>query len=247
MYNIGSRGVCTCICKRARFCQHVRVHSCSCIHMYIYTPIYRDTKRSVCVCVFIDVSLLGMCRVWRLNYSSKSQQKHCSADHELCSALFIECVNTVEVRVPAQCRFQYRCCAEPRLDLPDSQTKRLMLRPVCFMSVSAAQCHWPEHSKLLCQSTVLYILLPLPWQAMAAMAVRVLVALLTFAATRGEDIKAAISAEDTCTSGGDCSLELHQLRGMKVAPWLSAVSEALQLSAMRVHLPKLDVYVRHHP
>ena len=57
------------------------------------------------------------------------------------------------------------------------------------------------------------------------MALRILAALLAFVAARGEDIEAAMAADDTCASGGDCSLELHQLRGMKV-DYLEALEDA---------------------
>ncbi|CAE7845969.1 unnamed protein product [Symbiodinium necroappetens] len=48
------------------------------------------------------------------------------------------------------------------------------------------------------------------------MALRILVTLLAFVAARSDDIEAAMAADDTCAAGGDCSLELNQLRGIKV-------------------------------
>ena len=57
---------------------------------------------------------------------------------------------------------------------------------------------------------------PFPSPFAVAMALRILAAVLALAVARGEDIEAAMAADDTCTAGKDCSLELHQLRGMKV-------------------------------
>mmetsp|Transcript_7461 Transcript_7461/g.15798 ORF Transcript_7461/g.15798 Transcript_7461/m.15798 type:complete len:175 (-) Transcript_7461:180-704(-) len=48
------------------------------------------------------------------------------------------------------------------------------------------------------------------------MALRILVTLLAFVAARSDDIEAAMATDDTCAAGGDCSLELNQLRGIKV-------------------------------
>ena len=60
------------------------------------------------------------------------------------------------------------------------------------------------------------------------MALRIFVALLAFATACGEDIEAAMAVDDTCTAGGDCSLELHQLRGMKV-DYLEAIEDETKL------------------
>ena len=48
------------------------------------------------------------------------------------------------------------------------------------------------------------------------MALRALLAFVCLAAAFGEEVTEALAADDVCGEGQDCSLELHQLRGMKV-------------------------------
>jgi len=48
------------------------------------------------------------------------------------------------------------------------------------------------------------------------MALRVLFAFLSFAGAFGEDVATALASDDVCEAGQDCSLELNQLRGIKV-------------------------------
>ncbi|CAE7444083.1 unnamed protein product [Symbiodinium sp. CCMP2456] len=60
------------------------------------------------------------------------------------------------------------------------------------------------------------------------MVIRIFVAFLAFATASGEDIEAAMAVDDTCTAGGDCSLELHQLRGMKV-DYLEAIRDETEV------------------
>ena len=48
------------------------------------------------------------------------------------------------------------------------------------------------------------------------MALRALFVFLSFAGAFGEDVAAALASDDVCEAGQDCSLELNQLRGIKV-------------------------------
>ena len=48
------------------------------------------------------------------------------------------------------------------------------------------------------------------------MALRALFVLTSFIGAFAEDVAEALAADDVCAAGQDCSLELHQLRGMKV-------------------------------
>ena len=57
------------------------------------------------------------------------------------------------------------------------------------------------------------------------MALRAFLVLLSFAGAVGEDVAGALASDDTCAAGQDCSLELHQLRGMKVN-YLEALEDA---------------------
>ncbi|CAE7346997.1 unnamed protein product [Symbiodinium sp. CCMP2456] len=56
------------------------------------------------------------------------------------------------------------------------------------------------------------------------MAVRALFAFLSFAAAFAEDVASALASDDICEAGQDCSLELNQLRGIKVH-YLKALEE----------------------
>ncbi|CAE6955713.1 unnamed protein product [Symbiodinium natans] len=57
------------------------------------------------------------------------------------------------------------------------------------------------------------------------MALRAFFVLLSFACAFGQDMDAALASDDACAVGEDCSLELHQLRGMKV-DYLEALEDA---------------------
>ena len=57
------------------------------------------------------------------------------------------------------------------------------------------------------------------------MALRAFFVLLSFASAFGQDMDAALASDDACAVGEDCSLELHQLRGMKV-DYLEALEDA---------------------
>ena len=48
------------------------------------------------------------------------------------------------------------------------------------------------------------------------MALRALFVFLSFAGAFGEDVATALASDDVCEAGQDCSLELNQLRGIKV-------------------------------
>ncbi|CAE7210430.1 unnamed protein product [Symbiodinium pilosum] len=48
------------------------------------------------------------------------------------------------------------------------------------------------------------------------MAFRTFAVFLSFVGACGEDVAEALASDDVCASGQDCSLELSQLRGMKV-------------------------------
>ncbi|OLP96085.1 hypothetical protein AK812_SmicGene21754 [Symbiodinium microadriaticum] len=56
------------------------------------------------------------------------------------------------------------------------------------------------------------------------MAFRALFVFLSIAGAFGEDVASALASDDVC-EGQDCSLELHQLRGMKVN-YLEALEDA---------------------
>ena len=51
---------------------------------------------------------------------------------------------------------------------------------------------------------------------LVAMAFRAFLVFLSFVGAFGEDVAEALASDDVCASGQDCSLELSQLRGMKV-------------------------------
>ncbi|CAJ1394487.1 unnamed protein product [Effrenium voratum] len=48
------------------------------------------------------------------------------------------------------------------------------------------------------------------------MAMRLLLAFVAFAAVRSEKVDTALETDDACAADGDCSLELNQLRGVKL-------------------------------
>ena len=56
------------------------------------------------------------------------------------------------------------------------------------------------------------------------MAFRALFVFLSFAAAFAEDAATALASDDVCDAGQDCSLELNQLRGIKVH-YLEALEE----------------------
>ena len=57
------------------------------------------------------------------------------------------------------------------------------------------------------------------------MALRALFVFMSFAWAFGEDVTEALASDDVCADGQECSLELHQLRGMKV-DYLEALEDA---------------------
>ena len=92
-----------------------------------------------------------------------------------------------------------------------------------------------EHSQLPYRSTVICIWCPSP----QAMALRILVTLLAFVAARSDDIEAAMATDGTCEAGGDCSLELNQLRGIKVH-YLEALEDEEEESAQAEEEAELE-------
>ena len=64
----------------------------------------------------------------------------------------------------------------------------------------------------------------LDFSRLPAMAFRALFVFLSFAAAFAEDAATALASDDVCDAGQDCSLELNQLRGIKVH-YLEALEE----------------------
>ena len=62
------------------------------------------------------------------------------------------------------------------------------------------------------------------------MALRALFVFLSFAGVFGEDVATALASDDVCENGQDCSLELNQLRGIKVH-YLEALEDDEEESA----------------
>ena len=64
----------------------------------------------------------------------------------------------------------------------------------------------------------------------SAMALRALFVFLSFGGVFGEDVATALASDDVCENGQDCSLELNQLRGIKVH-YLEALEDDEEESA----------------
>ena len=62
------------------------------------------------------------------------------------------------------------------------------------------------------------------------MAFRALLLFLSFSGAFAEDVATALASDDVCEAGQDCSLELNQLRGIKVH-YLEALEEDEEESA----------------
>ena len=71
------------------------------------------------------------------------------------------------------------------------------------------------------------------------MALRALFVFLSFAGAFGEVVAAALASDDVCEAGQDCSLELNQLRGIKVH-YLEALEDEEEESAQAEEEDELE-------